>query len=208
MKQAPTQSLPGGQLIRGISALLPKLLALNLLTMAFCIPIVTAGASLCAMHSCLMRILREKDDRLGREFLQAFRENFKQGTLLWLPFLLIFTAALADVFVVLVAPDVLADWVVVPAVSAAIVALLLFQFVMPVQAHFENTAFNILRSAAILSISHLPKTVVMAVLGLAPAVLFLKVTLSWPLLLMFGMSLPGYVCAKLYDPIFLALEEN
>lgn len=208
MKRNPAHSSISGGLIRGVSNLLPKLLVVNLLTFIFCIPLVTAGASLCAMHDCLLKILRETDDRLGRQFLQSFRQNWKQATLLWLPFLMIFAAALVDILVVLIAPDVLAEWVVVPAISAAIAALLLFQFVMPMQAHFENTALNILRSAAILSVSHLPKTVLMAALGVLPVFLFLKVTLSWPLLFLFGLSLPGYFCAKLYNPVFLELEES
>lgn len=208
MKRNSDHSSTSGRLIRGVSNLLPKLLAVNFLTFIFCIPIVTAGASLCAMHDCLLKILRETDDQLSRQFLQSFRQNLKQATLLWLPFLMIFAAALVDIFVVLIAPDVLAEWVVVPAISASIAAFLLFQFVMPLQARFENTTLNILRSAAILSISHLPKTILMAVLGVLPVFLFLKVTLSWPLVLLFGLSLPGYFCAKLYNPIFLELEES
>lgn len=79
---------------------------------------------------------------------------------------------------------------------------------MPMQAHFENTPLNILRLAAILAVAYLPKTVLMAVLWIVPVVLFWNVTLSWPLIAMFGLSLPGYLCAKLYDPIFRKLEEN
>lgn len=198
----------GGGLIRKLSTLVPKLLALNFLTLLCCVPVVTAGASFAALHDCLMKIIREDDDQLGRQFMRSFRANLKQATLLWLPFLLIFAAALADAFILIAAPGVLEPWVAVPAVSAALAAFLLFQFVMPLQARFENTPLNILRFAAILCVSHLPRTLLMAVLWAAPVVLFLKVTLSWPLVVMFGLSLPGYLCAKLYRPVFLKLEEN
>lgn len=208
MKNDEIHSTIGGELIRKFCGILTKLLAVNFLTLLCCLPVITAGASLCAMHGCLLKIVRGTDVQTGGEFLRAFRANLKQATLLWLPFLLIFAAVLADLLILLAAPQVLEPWVSVPALAAAIAALLLFQFVMPVQAHFENGPLAILRSAAILSVSKLPRTLLMAVLGMAPAFLFLKVTLSWPLVAMFGFSVPGYLCAKLYDPVFLRLEEN
>ena len=208
MKNDEIHSTIGGELIRKFCSILTKLLAVNFLTLLFCIPVVTAGAALSAMHECLLKIVRGTDAPVGGQFLRAFRANLKQATLLWLPFLLIFAAALADLFILLAAPEVLEPWVSVPAIAAAIAAFLLFQFVMPVQSRFENTPLSILRSAAILSVSHFPRTLLMALLWMAPAFLFLKVTLSWPLVLMFGLSVPGYLCAKLYDPVFLRLEEN
>ena len=211
MKRTAHFSL-GGDLIQRFSNLLVKLLKLNFLTLVFSLPVFTAGASLTAMHHCLSKVIRQTDDQddgqLGEQFLRAFRENFKQATLLWLPFLLIFASALVNVVILLLAPDTFADWVVVPAAAAAIVTFLLFQFVMPMQAHFENTPLDSLRFAAILAVAYLPRTVLMAVLWLAPFVLFWNVTLSWPLLLLFGTALPGYLCARLCDPVFRRLEEN
>jgi len=203
-------SFAGGEVIQRFCNLLVKLLVLNILTLLLCIPVVTAGASLAAMHDCMIKHLRKTDTRLetAKVFFQAFRTNFRQATLLWLPFLLIFLSALIDVIIILAAPEVLAQWVVIPAASAAIAAFLLFQFVMPVQAHFENTPLQILRSAAMLSIAYFPKTILMAVLWAVPVVLFWKFTLSWPLPLLFGLSVPGYLCARLYNPIFRKLEEN
>ena len=48
----------------------------------------------------------------------------------------------------------------------------------------------------------------MAVLWIVPVALFWNVTLSWSLIALFGLSVPGYLCARLYDPIFRRLEEN
>lgn len=197
-----------GSLIRRISNLLTRLLAINFLTLLCCIPVITIGAALTAMHGCLLKTIRGTTMDTGKEFFRVFRSNLKQSTLLWLPFLMIFLAAQVNVFILVAAPDVFPPWIAVPAIAAAIAAFLLFQFVLPMQAHFDNTPLLTLRSAAILAVSYFPKTALMAVLWAVPAVLFWKVTLSWPLILMFGLSLPGYLCAKLCNPIFLTLEEN
>lgn len=199
---------PGAELIQRFCNVLTKLLILNFLTLIFCLPVITAGASLCAMYDCMIKVIRQTGDPIGGQFLRSFRANLKQATLLWLPFLMIFSAALINVIILLAAPDTFSDWVVVPAASAAIVAFLLFQFVMPMQAHFENTPMNTLRSAAILAVAYLPRTILMAVLWVVPVVLFWNVTLSWSLLILFGLSLPGYLCARLCDPVFRKLEEN
>lgn len=197
-----------GEIIRTISNLLVKLVAINFFTFLFSIPIITGGAAITAMHDCLLRVVRKDDEPVFQRFYKSFRENFKQSTLLWLPFLLIFGGVLADVVILTLAPNMLPDWIVVPAVSAGIIALMIFQYVMPLQSHFSNTPLNILRFAAILAVSHFPKTVLMTVSAAAPVLLFVFFTPSFPLVVMLGISLPGYISAKLYDPVFTVLEEN
>jgi len=198
----------GSGLIRAFSNTLVKLLVLNILTFFTYIPIITIGAALSAMQDCLLKIVRKTDGEIVRPFFRSFQTNLKQATLLWLPFLLIFAATLADILSELIAPEVLPDYIAVPAFSAAMIAFLLFQFVMPLQAHFNDSSPGILHSAAVLSVAHLPETFLMALLWVLPVVLFFQITLSWPLLVLFGISLPGYLCARLYHPIFLILENQ
>lgn len=198
----------GGELIRRVSTVTTKLFAINLLTALCCIPVITAGAALTAMHDCALKVARKEDVAVFHRFFQVFRDNFKQATLLWLPFLMIFSAALADLFVLLAAPEVLPAWIAVAAISAALVAFMIFQYVLPLQAHFVNSVSGILRSACILSVSCFPRTVAMALVWAVPVYCFLKLTVTWPLVLMFGLALPAFVCAKLYGSVFTALEEN
>ena len=198
----------GGNLIRKFCTATVKLLAVNMMTLLFSLPLVTAGAACAAMPTCLLKVLSKDDDQIGRIFVHAFRANFKQATLLWIPFLLIFAGALADVFVLLAAPEVLPLGIAIPAVSAAIVAFMIFQYVMPLQARFENSPMNVLKHACILAVSYFPRTVLMTVLWAVPVYCFLKLTVTWPLVLMFGISLPGYFCARLYRPVFWKLEDN
>ena len=134
------------------------------------------------------------------------REGTPRGVFVGLA--MIFAGALADVFVLLAAPEVLPLGIAIPAVSAAIVAFMIFQYVMPLQARFENSPMNVLKHACILAVSYFPRTVLMTVLWAVPVYCFLKLTVTWPLVLMFGISLPGYFCARLYRPVFWKLEDN
>ena len=63
------------------------LIELNLLVLLCCLPVVTAGAALCAMHTVLLKIYRNEEKRIVTDFFQALKANLKNGTILWLLFL-------------------------------------------------------------------------------------------------------------------------
>ena len=60
------------------------LLWLNILTFICCIPIVTIGASLTAMHYMALKMVRNEECYITRGFFKSFKENFRQATLIWL----------------------------------------------------------------------------------------------------------------------------
>ena len=57
------------------------IVVLNLLFIICCIPVVTIGASLTAMYSITLKMVRNEESHIIREFLKAFKQNFKQGTI-------------------------------------------------------------------------------------------------------------------------------
>lgn len=66
---------------------------LNFLWIVFSIPLITIGASTTALYSVTFKVTEDKDCYVARQFLKAFRENFKQGTIaefvLFLPMFII-----------------------------------------------------------------------------------------------------------------------
>lgn len=54
---------------------------LNLLFIVCCLPIVTIGASYAAMHSVLVKMVRDTPILLMADFKKGFKDNFKQGTI-------------------------------------------------------------------------------------------------------------------------------
>lgn len=67
------------------------LVLINLLTLLFSIPLVTAGAAFTATQRVCQEIVREEESYPVRTWLKTFRANFSQATLIWVPalFLLI-----------------------------------------------------------------------------------------------------------------------
>ena len=61
-----------------------QIMFLNLIWVLFSLPIVTIGASTTALYSVLIKMRNGKEGKLFRDFLDAFRGNFRQATIIWL----------------------------------------------------------------------------------------------------------------------------
>lgn len=57
---------------------------LNLLWFVCSLPVFTLGAATAALYDVTLRMARGEEPGLTRRFFQAFRENFRQATTLWL----------------------------------------------------------------------------------------------------------------------------
>ncbi|MBO6108647.1 MAG: YesL family protein [Eubacterium sp.] len=194
-------------LVIRVSNTLTSLVVLNFMTIIACIPVITIGAALTAMQDCLQQMVRKEDGYIARRFIGPFKANFKQATLLWLPFLFIFAGVVFDIVISFTSPGVFPDYIMIPAFAGGIIALFIWQWVCPVQARFEGNFKMVIRMSFLLSAARFPRTFLMAVTILIPY--FCSRSLfTLPLLFMFGFSLPGYICARLYAKVFAELEEE
>ena len=181
------------------------LLALNLLTLFLCIPVVTAGAAITALHDVLQLIAIREETYPVRMYRESFRKNLKKS----IPLGLIFLGALIAVVL-----NYLAALATLPGfrfVSAAIGILVLAvgNYAFGLWARFENTLTETLKNAARLAAGCFPRTLGMVVFEVAfyaTAIHFYAVGV--PVLFLFGLSLPCYVCVLLYTPVFNRLKEG
>ena len=60
------------------------LMILNLLTILCCLPVVTVGASLTAMHYMVIKLIRNEESYVVKGFFRSFKQNLRQGTIIWL----------------------------------------------------------------------------------------------------------------------------
>ena len=187
------------------------LMAVNLLTLLCCIPIVTAGASLTAMYTIELRWARGEEGYIIKPFFKAFKDNFKQATLEWL-------IALAAAFVFYIDytffqenPDTFPQVFQILVLVIGVFLLLVFLWVIPLQCRFENTIGGTFRNAAILAVGKAPRSVgMLACWVIAVFALWLSLTTElvsiFPLVFLFGLSLPEYLCCKLVRKPFSAYE--
>ena len=186
------------------------LVVLNLLTVLMCIPIVTAGASFTAMHYCCLKIVRDHENKVTKQFFHSFKDNLRQSTVIWLIFLLILAFFGGDLYLMYLNPSETSTFIFGGIIAA--LALLFFAgtMVFPLQAKFYNPIPKTIKTAFLFSFKHFPQTLLVMLATVFPFSLFLIGNLGillFPLILCFCFSAPGFLSAKFYDKDFAAAEE-
>ena len=188
------------------------LVILNLIFIFSCVPIITIGASTSALSYVTLKMVRGEDPYIWRNFWKSFRQNFKQGTLVWIFSILIFIFLGMDFYIInsqntsLFAVVRILLWIV------CAVALSVFLYVFPVISHFVCTTKQALKNALLMTFGHLPYTLMM--LALAGLLLFLCSSSSklFALIVVLsgicGFSVVSFVYSIMFDRIFQKYESE
>jgi len=134
----------------------------------FSIPIITVGASTSALFYVATRRIAEREGYITADFWRAFKENFKQATIIWVVMLAIILLVTFNISVL----DEIGELArfVLPAQIVIIVLLAFISvFIFPVIARFDMTIPQIVKSSFFMSIRHLFTTVLclLIVVGIA-----------------------------------------
>ncbi len=184
------------------------LMILNLLTVFCCIPIITIGASMTAMHYVALKMARNEECYIARDFFKSFKLNFKQGTAIWLIELFIILILAGDFLIMSRTEMSFGSTIKVILTVIAFLALFTFMFVFPVLAKFENTVMRTLKNAFFIGVLQFPKTIAMMVLAVLPVGVFLLFPQITPIVFLFGLTAPAWLSAKMYSGYFRKLEEQ
>ena len=112
--------------------------------------------------------LKMKDGSEGyiwRSFFKAFRENFRQSTLIWLIMLVVAAVLGVDLLFLrgLSANGGGSSWMIMQylVVAGALLWFVVLLYVFPLQARFYNSIWNTLRNSLLMAAANAPKTLVM-----------------------------------------------
>lgn len=142
----------------------------NVLFCLFSLPLFTIGASLAALFACMQAIWDEdEDDIMAKQFWHAFKQNFRQGTVIWL--ICLAAAAFLGIyyFIVLSMTGTMGRVYRISFFMMCLIFLFGFQYLFPLQARYRNSIKNTLKNAWLISIAALPWTV-LSILLVAGAV--------------------------------------
>lgn len=183
-------------------------IALLSILFAVCsLPVVTFGASAAALYSVMLRRVRNEEGAILKGFFQAFRENFRQGTIAGLIFIAINLLMFLDYRLISVIQNV-----TLAAVSAAAIMMVVlmtagvFAYVFPLIARYENSFGAAFNNAWRLAVINLPKTIVLVVLNNLPLLfLILRTDIFVPFIMLWCFILAGtaaYINSKILRGIF------
>ena len=184
------------------------LMILNILTLICCLPIFTAGAAFTALHYVSLKIVRNEEGYIVKSFFKSFKENFKQATIIWLIALFAIGFLITDFWLITEYELQLGYWFKVILMAVFVLVVFTTTFVFPAMAKFTNTTMQTLKNAFAMSVLQFPKTILMIILYIIPPVAGIFFYQAIPIVLLFGMSLPVYLSAMLYNKFFKGLEEK
>lgn len=131
----------------------------NLMFCLLSLPIFTAGAALAALYVCMQAILEDdEDDVIVKQFFTAFKDNFRQATVIWLLCIGVFLFLGIYYLIISAMTGMAGKMYRVSFFLMCILFLFGFQYLFPLQARYRNTVKNTVKNAWLLSVAALPWT--------------------------------------------------
>lgn len=170
---------------------------LNILWIIFCIPIITMGASTSALYAVTFKIAQDKDTYVGRQFINAFKENLRQATKIEL---ILFIPALCLGFG-------LFFWATFESVVGTVISTLCIIFLLmligtaiyafPLLGRYENTTLQTIRNSLYFCMNNKPFTLIFMLLIAGGFILNVLTAPTAVIMCFFGYSFIAYIISYL-----------
>ncbi len=164
------------------------IMILGILFMVACIPVITAGAALTAAYYMGFKMVKNEETYIIKGFLKAFKENFRQATIIWILVLFLAAVIMMDYRIILYSGIEFVSWVRIAMVSVTLVAALGLVFVFPLQARFQNTVKHTIKNAFLMALSHLPSAFVLILVYAVPYFILYLVPQIFPVVFLLGFG--------------------
>ena len=188
---------------------LVDLAVLNIVTVVYSIPLVTFGGAMAAMNYVLLHLVRCDETYVIRMFRKSFRDNFRQGVPEGLLVILIAVITAVDMWALHGSDSRLLTMMMIIITIAAVFIFVTAVYMFALQSRYENTVKGTIMNAFRLSVGNLPSTAAMAAAWTAWAFVLVYLHKAAALaFLLYGFTLPGYICAMMLDRIFEKLEKE
>lgn len=154
-----------------------QIMLLNLMFIISCLPIVTIGAAITAAYGTAFRMQQHSEGNILHTFIQKFKEEWKKSTIVWLSLLglLIFTWLGYPVIRTLLFSSQISFYA---GMLLLTIGLLMLLYLFPLLARFDNKLSIAAVNALLLSIRHIPYSILIFLLCVGGGFVFLFTCLS------------------------------
>ncbi len=179
---------------------------LNILWIICSLPIVTIGASTCAAYYVALKMVDDEEGYVGKMFFKAFKQDFKQGTIMWC-----ITAPCCYLLYLAWQVAVKADNSTLAIIGCIIVTVIVVTtnlYTYPLIARYENTLKMMIRNSFGISLQYFGKTIFIA--AIVAVEVFLILWNNWTLLagILIGPIVIIYTVAGMVKKIFVRIESQ
>ena len=178
---------------------------LNILWLICSLPVFTIGASTTALYTVTLKMAKDEEGNITRQFFDAFRDNFRSSTRVWLILLGFGLILAADGYVLYHLRYENAFWTILTAVLIVIAAgyAVILLYVFPLMARFDNTAGAMLKNSLVIGIRFLFCTFFLVVIHFGMAVIVVR---FFTPAVIFGEGLCAYLSSCLLTGVLAQCE--
>lgn len=139
---------------------LMDLLVLNFMWILFSLPIFTIGASTAAACAVTMKMVKDEESYIAKQFIKEFRRNWKQGTILWIIILVVGYAFYLDTQILKVSADP-SFLVIFMTYGLAFLFIICFGYAFALIARYENSIKNTIQNSIKITFRYFGRTFAM-----------------------------------------------
>ena len=179
---------------------------LNVVCLICCLPIITIGPAITALHYVTLKMAKDEEGYVLKDFFKSFKENLKQSTIIWLLFLAITLFFYFDIKIIQEGPLPVPTFVKNIIYASYLLCCTTIMYTFPVLARFSNSISKTIKNAFLMSMIHIVRTIIMAIIYLIPVVL---IPLNYNFIAVFllvGLAGPAYLNGHIWKGIFKRYE--
>ena len=196
-----------GKFFRGLTKA-GDFLILGLITVIFCIPVITIGASLTAAFYAGMKLVKDEENYVFKDFWKSFKTNFVQGLLVELIMgvigLLLFFDIRACAYWAFSSGSMAGTIFMYAIAGCALVWAGVHIYSFAVLSRYDDKAITIVKNSLILCVHHLPQTFIMMIATYGLILFSLKYFTAF----IVTIPLIIYVDSFIFTRIFKSLENT
>ena len=185
---------------------LTDVVILNVVCLLCCIPIITIGPSITAMHYVTLKMVKEEEGYILKNFFKSFKENFRQSLIAWLIFVFVTLVFIID-FRILQNMGISRYKILAISIAAIyFFVCITMMYVFPLLSRFTNSLGQTMKNGLFMSILHIFKTIFMMIIYLIPFFLLFVHVGMIPVFLLVGLAGPAYLNSFVWKSIFKRYE--
>lgn len=194
------------------------IIILNFLWFFCSIPLFTCGASTTALYYVLMKLVKDEEGYIIKDFFMSFRTNFKQSTMITFIYGFLGAFFALDIRLLSAFGQPLSTFQSILRIVLFVFAIALFilaEYTFPILAKFDNTIKNTIKNAFVMAFIDLKKCISITFVNLAIVLLILLTPNTFVKIVfvcvIMGISGPAFINAYTFNKLFekfLPKEKN
>jgi uncharacterized membrane protein YesL len=186
---------------------LTDILILSLLWLVCSLPVITIGAATTAVYYVNMKLVKDEEEYIVKSFLKAFRNNLKQGTILWMLFLAFGVVLATNYYQLFYKAEEAKIFFQGVTILATVLYVFSFIYAFPLLARYNNSVGRILLNSIAISIRYFFRTLIIIILIAALLFLGFYSTTTLFFVIVLGIGVVTFVVSAYVLKIFEQLEQ-